>query len=93
MSTTNIKQPGESRMYTMDFTPLLARDGESLVSAVVAAEPAGLTLDGTAVVSERMAQQRIAGGTAGMSYKVTFTVTTSLGNTLEGEGNLIVRDL
>lgn len=88
-----IKQPSESRLYSMDFSALLAK-GETLssVSSVVST-PAGLTLSGAASVSGVFAQQRITGGTSGIEYIVTFVVLTSAGNTLEGEGILQVKDL
>lgn len=90
---TLTKQPAESRLFEMDFAAMLAT-GETLssVSSVTAA-PAGLTLTGAASASGTSAFQRIEGGTAGVTYRVTFVVVTSNGNTLEGEGNLAVRDL
>lgn len=77
----------------MDFAALLAR-GETLtaVSSVVAS-PSGLTLSGIAAVSGTLAQQRISGGVSGKEYKVTFIVTTTAGNTIEGDGILQVKDL
>jgi hypothetical protein len=88
-----IKQPAESRLYTMDFAANMD-EGETISGVTsVAATPSGLTLSGPATFSDTRAFQRIAGGTAGVSYKVTFLVTTSAGNTLEGEGLLLVRDL
>ena len=90
---TLIKQPSESRLYTMEFAANLD-EAETItgVSSVVAA-PSGLTLDGPPGFSGTKATQRIAGGTNGVLYKVTFVVTTSNGNTLEGEGHLRVREL
>jgi hypothetical protein len=88
-----VKQPAESRMYTMDFSPLLGT-GETLTGVTsVTALPADLTLSGVPTYSGVFAQQRIAGGTAGVKYVVTFLVTTSGGNTLEGEGVLQVKAL
>jgi len=90
-----VKQPAESRLFAMDFTALLGV-GETLagVTSVTAlpASPA-LTLSGAATYSGAFASQRILGGTAGVRYKVTFVVTTSASNTLEGEGILQVKDL
>lgn len=88
-----IKQPAESRLYSMDFSPLL-QPGETIASVVsVTAAPVGLTLNGSASYAGQKAFQRIEGGTAGESYKVTFVVTTSDSNTLESEGILQVREL
>jgi len=88
-----IKQPAESRLYTMDFSGLLAR-GETLAGVTsVTATPTGLTLVDPPTYSGVYASQRISGGTSGTRYTVTFLVTTSAGNTLEGEGILQVKDL
>lgn len=94
MSTPSlIKQPSESRQFSMDFSALLA-PGESISSVTsVTALPAGLTLSGAPVSSGAIATQRIAGGTNAIRYVVTYVVLTSLGNTLEGEGILQVKDL
>ena len=91
---TLIKQPAESRLYTMDFSQNLA-SGVTLSSVTsVAASPSGLTLSGAAAVSNDVyAQQQISGGTAGIVYTVTFVVVDSQGNTLEGEGKLQVRSI
>lgn len=88
-----VKQPSESRIFSMDFAGLMAA-GETITSvSSVTATPNGLTLAGSPAASGQVATQRIAGGTSGHKYVVTFIVTTSLGNTLEGEGILQVRDL
>lgn len=93
---TLVKQPAESRAFTMDFSALLA-SGETLTAvstvtiAPVTASP--LTASGVATVSGASAQQRLTGGLAGTKYKVTFVVTTSLSNILEGEGYLNVKDV
>lgn len=94
MSTPSlIKQPAESRLYTMDFSGLLGQ-GETIAGVTsVTATPSGLTLSGGPTFSGVFANQRIAGGTSGQKYTVTFLVTTSGGNTLEGEGILQVKDL
>jgi len=87
-----IKQPSESRLYTMEFAPNLAA-GETVTSvSSCTASPAGLTLTGAAA-SGTKATVRISGGTADTTYKVTFVVITSASNTLEGEGYLVVRQL
>ncbi len=93
MRQTLVKQPSESRVFAMDFAAQLA-DGESLTSvSSVTAAPSGLTISGAATLSGAVASQRIAGGTAGVRYVVTFVVTTSASNTLEGEGYLLVKEL
>lgn len=87
------KQPAENRLYSMNFSPFLAA-GETIASVTsVVASPTGLTLVGPATFSDAQAFQRISGGVAGNTYKVTFLVLTTLANTLEGEGNLVLRQL
>lgn len=87
------KQTTESRLYSMEFAPNMA-EAETIngVTSVVAL-PAGLTLVGSATFNGTKAFQRISGGTNGVLYKLTFIVTTSGGNTLEGEGNLRVKNI
>lgn len=87
------KQPSESRLYIMEFAPNMGQTETITGVTSVVAAPSGLTLSGSATFSGTQASQRIAGGTDGVLYKVTFIVTTSGGNTLEGEGNLRVRSI
>lgn len=86
-----VKQPSEIRTYTMDFGPNMSAT-EALTGATITAAPAGLTLTASAF-SGRRASVKIAGGTAGRAYKVTFVATTDAGQTLESEGILNVEDL
>lgn len=98
MSTPScVKQPSESRVYTMDFSAQLAQ-GEVItgVTSVAYDGPTGdttLVISGIASYTDTTANQRISGGTSGARYDVTMIVTTSFGNTLEGEGVLQVKDL
>lgn len=86
------KQPGENRLYMMDFSPNLALN-ETIASVTsVVASPVGITLVGPATFNGAEAYQRISGGTSGITYKVTFVVLTTLANTLEAEGNLVIRN-
>ena len=90
-----VKQPSENRVYVMDFSGLMSK-GEtiaSVTSVTYTGPDVALTLSGPVTYSGVYAQQRIEGGTSGIKYKVTFVVTTSLGNTLQGEGLLQVKDL
>lgn len=89
------KQPSESRLYSMDFSALLA-SGETLstvtsVSTTLVTVPA-LTI-GAGSVSGVLCQFRVSVGKTGNRYKVTAVVTTSAGNTLEGEGYVNVEDI
>ena len=85
------KQPAESLLYDMEFVGRM-EDGTTITAVdSVTGSPSGLTI-GTASYSGTRAQFRVSGGTAGTKYKITVVVTTSDSNTLEGEGNLFVRD-
>lgn len=84
---------GESRLCTMDFSALLAR-GETItavasVSADLHTTPA--LLIGVATFSAGLVQFRVGGGLQDSRYKLTVFVTTSAGNTLDGEGYLQCR--
>jgi len=83
----------------MDFSALLAA-GETLSSVSSISQAARGNVQGAASLnigagstSGSKVQFRISGGTNGEDYKITVVVTTSQGNTLEGEGWLYVRDL
>ena len=87
-----IKQPGESRLYKMDFAPLLAV-GETITSiASITSTPTGLTVSASAFDGV-FAEARISAGTDGVRYKLTFVVGTSASNILESEGVLQVKNL
>lgn len=86
------KRAGETREYWMDFSkfPELDDDGDTLATIVsVTADPAGPTLSGTAINTTGV-DVTIAGGTAGTTYDIIFTVTTSGGSTLVARGQLQV---
>lgn len=102
MSDSLTKQPNESRLYDMDFTKLLGTETIASVDSVTqqkfdkATRTYAVTTDldiGTASFSGALAQVRIADGLTTESYKVTFIVTDSVGNVLEGDGILVVVDL
>lgn len=103
MPDTLDKQPAESRLFDMDFSPRLAA-AESLTGTPTVTEetvdqdtgaltPSVDLTFGTATVSGQIAQVRISGGTDGVLYKVTFVATTDLSNTVEAEGFLLVQDI
>lgn len=90
-----IKQPTESRLYTMDFSGVMA-PGETILSitsvTVDKTTVPALSISGQ-VFSGVLAQFRLAAGQAGTRYKVTVIVVTSAGNTLEGEGFVQCEDI
>ncbi len=85
------KQPTESDLFDIDFTPkLVTGDTISSVTSVATAQ-AGLTI-GAPLLSSPKVQVRISGGTDGTLYKITAIVVTSNGNTLETDVFLRVED-
>ncbi len=98
------KQPLESRLYDMDFSPKMIQDPAEVISSVTSVTQLEVLADGTTVAttdltfptsatfSEQVSQQRIEDGVDGKTYKVTYLVETDLGNTLEAEGLLLVID-
>ena len=97
------KQPAESRLYDMDFSPKMVggTSPEQIVS-VDSVTQLEVQEDGTEVATTdlvfptgstfagQVAQQRIDAGLDSKTYKVTYVISTDLGNTLEAEGLLYV---
>jgi hypothetical protein len=99
------KQPSESRLYDMDFSPKMVQGSSpEAIASVVSVSQLELLADGTRVAttdlefpsgatfSAQVAQQRIETGVDTKTYVVTYIITTDLGNTLEAEGLLLVID-
>lgn len=85
------KQPGESRLYDIDFAPLLAT-GDTLSSVTsVATAQAGLTIGSPSLATPKV-QVRISSGTDGTLYKLTAIVVTTNGDTLETDVFLRVEE-
>ena len=85
-----VKQPGETRQFSMDFSSLLAT-GETLSTSDVTSSPSGLTLGSTSISSSTVLFT-VASGTHGVRYRLEVTVTTSASATLVGDGILRVQD-
>lgn len=102
MADTLSKQPSESRLYDMDFSPRIAA-AETLTGTPTVTEKTinqdtgvktvstDLTI-GIPTASGQLAQVRISVGLDGVLYEVTFKADTSLGNSVEAEGLLLVQD-
>lgn len=98
------KQPSESRLYDMDFSPKMVQSPAELITSVDSVAQLEQLADGTRVAttdlvfpssatfSLQVAQQRIEVGLDGKTYVVTYIISTDLGNTLEAEGLLLVID-
>lgn len=91
MTKTLIMQPTEDVLFDMDFSGLL-RAGDDIASVSgVTVTPADFTPGATAFLGQ-VAQVRITTPPAG-SYKVEIKVVSAAGDTREGEGKLLVKDL
>lgn len=86
------KQPTETRLMTMDFSSSMST-GETILSIDdISTNPIGPTF-GTATTGTQFASVLISGGTDKKKYKIQITVTTSLGQILENEGYLEIKDI
>lgn len=54
---------------------------ETVSTATIAISPSGLDKEGSETIDGSEVSQKIKNGTASENYRVTFTVTTSEGNT------------
>lgn len=90
---TLTKQPAETRLLAMEFAVGRTETLASVVSAtsVRLAGTGNITISAPAVVGNEV-RLSISGGAAGDLHKVTVVVSTGMGQTLEGEGQLFVRD-
>jgi hypothetical protein len=99
------KQPAESRLYDMDFSPkMVGGSSPENITSVDSVTQLEVQADGTEVATTdltfpsaatfnlQLAQQRIEDGLDTKTYKVTYVVSTDLGNVLEAEGLLYVVD-
>lgn len=94
MTDTFFKQPAEVLDYDFDFSQWVpAGDSlpESISTSVVVAT--GLTLGVKTHPGSAVVKQFISGGTSGVNYKVTCTITTTQGRVKEVDIILKVRDL
>lgn len=90
------KLAGDIKNYTFDFSGLLAV-GETISTQSVAAgvysgtdaTPSAI-ISGAASASGAVVTQKITGGTVGVIYELTCTITTSTGETLLLSGLLAV---
>jgi hypothetical protein len=94
------KQPGENILFDMPLAKIM-RTGDT-ISGYVATFPTytnmGKVASSTNITivsstySGTTAQIRISAGQANENYKITVRVTTTLGDTIEADGMLYVRD-
>lgn len=73
------KGVNETARLGIDFVDLLVV-GETLSDPpTVTSSPAGPTISGQDILDDTKAVANVSGGTAGATYKIWFTVTSSLG--------------
>lgn len=82
-----IQQPAERLDYDVPYDVASA---DSVLSAVVAVESSGLTVD--SIVLGNTVKLWVEGGTNGVSYKVTITTTTTLGRVKQDELKFRIKD-
>lgn len=84
------KTENESLLANFDFSEKVAA-GETISSATVTAVPATITV-GAPTFSGAIVQVRLSGGVGDDVYTLWCVAVTSLGNTLDGGGRLVVED-
>lgn len=97
--TTYEKQPDETRLFNFDFKPKM-ETGETILSVdSTVTDPAGITF-GTTTINAQNVEILVSGGTGAISteieyntYKLTVIVTTSLGQILELDVLLNIKDI
>jgi hypothetical protein len=97
MSKILYKTPAESFIYTIGFEKSMEQtESISTISSLTISPPHSgtetITIDSSPLIVGKDIQFRISGGTDGQSYKVTAVITTSLGNTMEEDFILVVRN-
>jgi hypothetical protein len=85
----NDKHPGAVADYSLSWADFL-RTGETIASATVTV-PGGITLDSNSVAGTSVLF-RLSGGTAGTTYIVVVTITTSVGQVEPAEIEITVTD-
>lgn len=98
MSAFDAKRPDEVEVFAWNFARALAT-GETLATAsvaVVLADDASETaipamVSGAAVIAGEIVSQMVSGGTDGTTYTLLCTVTTSAGQTLVAQRDLLVQ--
>ena len=92
------KITAESELYSFDFSQVLAADETILTSYCTIEVMSGTDNNpndikvGASYFTGQIASQRIAGGISEVTYRLEMEITTSLGNTYIGVGDLSVYD-
>jgi hypothetical protein len=83
------KKAGETRRYSMDFETLMI-EAETIVGTPTVVDATGELTISSIAISGQTVLATIAGGVRGKTYSVVYTVSTSGGQILIGEGPLAV---
>ena len=84
------KDPADSLNYGIDFSEVMAADGDTLASVVnVICTPPGLTITDVVAVGS-IATFRLAGGVSNTRYLVDAQIQTAAGNFYNRGGTLLV---
>jgi hypothetical protein len=81
-------QPSENDEFSIDVGSMLAAK-ETIVSANVSGAPSGLTISNT-VITKNIVTVWVTGGSANVSYLLTYTITTSVLDTLGHHRAIVV---
>lgn len=84
------KQPADAQDYDISYVTYLADMGDTASGVVVTAE-SGITILGYTLAAG-IVKVLLSGGTDGMKYKVTLTLTTAAGRTKQAEFYVRVKD-
>lgn len=87
------KDPADVWPYSIDATDAMTRISDTLASATCTASPSGLTVGAVTTTPAGIATAILSAGTAGITYTVTFRLTTTGGRILERSVLLTVSEL
>lgn len=85
------KSPTEAKIFEFEVPEIDLATGETISTADVTSTPAGVTW-GSEAINGRFVQSKATGGTLGLLYHATLVVNTSLGQTLEYCGSLVIEN-
>lgn len=88
---TVTKQPAERFSYTISYEEALTL-GDNLETANASVTPEGLEVNNIGVYDPRV-KLWVSGGTNGMTYKITITVTTADGRIFQDELLFKIKEL
>lgn len=86
------KQPADQLDYDLDFSDWLT-DEDTITGAVATSSVPEELIVQSVSISGSVVKIWIAGGVSGATYKITATITTSLGRIKELEFKIRVRDM